>query len=300
MAETALKKRTVPVIRFSGRWDAMTTYSGPGCISSRLVHGRSIVLLLVGLSCLTQRDITTLCLGITKLWHDVKVSLQEPATETGPRGRLLAAALRLLAAGGPETLQARRLAAEVGASTMAVYTHFGGMGQLIREVVRAGYIWFGGRLAEAERSDDPVADLLALGMAYRDSALENPQLYRLMFGTTAPVGLRAGVDPPVAAAADALPEAQAAFAQLVALVTRVMEASGRPYQESPGAAAFQLWSAVHGYVLLEIAGFFRGNGQAVERFLLPLLAKLAAGIGASPEHAAHCASHIAASGPRPQ
>lgn len=221
------------------------------------------------------------------------MSLQEPATEPGPRGRLLAAALRLLAAGGPETLQARRLAAEVGASTMAVYTHFGGMGQLITEVVRAGYIWFGRRLAEAERSDDPVADLLALGLAYRDSALENPQLYRLMFGTTAPVGLRAGVDPPVAAA-NALPEAQAAFAQLVALVTRVMEESGQQYQESPGAAAFQLWSAVHGYVLLEIAGFFRGNGEAVERFLLPLLAKLAAGIGARPKHAAHCASQIAA------
>jgi len=176
---------------------------------------------------------------------------------------------------------------------MAVYTHFGGMGQLITEVVRAGYIWFGRRLAEAERSDDPVADLLALGLAYRDSALENPQLYRLMFGTTAPVGLRAGVDPPVAAA-NALPEAQAAFAQLVALVTRVMEESGQQYQESPGAAAFQLWSAVHGYVLLEIAGFFRGNGEAVERFLLPLLAKLAAGIGARPKHAAHCASQIAA------
>jgi AcrR family transcriptional regulator len=222
------------------------------------------------------------------------VSLQERAADTGPRDRLLAAAQRLLAVGGPEALQARRLAAEVGASTMAVYTYFGGMGQLITEVVREGYIWFGRRLAEGPRGDDPVADLLALGMAYRDSAVENPQLYRLMFGTTAPVGLRAGIDPPVAAAAGALPEAQAAFAQLVALVTRVMEASGRPDQESPMAAAFQLWSAVHGYVLLEIAGFLRGDGQAVDRFLLPLLAKLAAGLGADPGHAARCARQISA------
>jgi AcrR family transcriptional regulator len=221
------------------------------------------------------------------------VSLHERAAETGPRDRLLAAALRLLAVGGPEALQARRLATEVGASTMAVYTHFGGMGQLITEVVREGYVWFGRRLAESPRGDDPVADLLALGMAYRDSALENPQLYRLMFGTTAPVGPRAGIDPAVAATAGALPEAQAAFAQLVALVTRVMEAAGQPDQESPGAAAFQLWSAVHGYVLLEIAGFFRGDDHAVERFLLPLLAKLAAGIGADPGHADRCARQIA-------
>lgn len=183
---------------------------------------------------------------------------------------------------------------------MAVYTYFGGMGQLVTEVVREGYIWFGRRLAEVPRGADPVADLLALGMAYRDYAVENPQLYRLMFGTTAPVGLRAGIDPPVAAAAEALPEARAAFAQLVELVTRVRDASGWPVQESPGAAAFQLWSAVHGYVLLEIAGFFSGDDLGVERFLLPLLAKLAAGIGAEPERAARCARQIAASRPAQQ
>lgn len=228
------------------------------------------------------------------------MSAQEPATGTTPRDRLLSAALRLLAASGPETLQARRLAAEVGASTMAVYTHFGGMGQLITEVVREGYISFGRRLAHAARSDDPVADLLALGVAYRDYAVENPQLYRLMFGTTAPVGLRAGIDPPVAAAAEALPEARAAFAQLVQLVTRVMEARPGPVDDSPGAAAFQLWSAVHGYVLLEIAGFFGADGQAVERFLLPLLAKLAAGIGADAGHAVRCARKLAASRPNAQ
>jgi AcrR family transcriptional regulator len=178
---------------------------------------------------------------------------------------------------------------------MAVYTHFGGMGQLITEVVREGYIRFGRRLAQVPRGDDPVADLLALGMAYRDYALENPQLYRLMFGATAPVGLRAGIDPPVAAAAEALPEARAAFAQLIELVARVMEGGGGPVQESPGAAAFQIWSAVHGYVLLEIAGFFRGDGQGVDRFLLPLLAKLAASVGADPAQAAHYARQIAAS-----
>lgn len=220
---------------------------------------------------------------------------RQPAAD--PRARLLDAALRLLAAGGPEALQARRLAAEVGASTMAVYTYFGGMGQLITEVVREGFIWFGRRLGEVPRSEDPVADLLALGLAYRGYALENPQLYRLMFGANAPGGRRVGNDPSVAAAAEALPEAQAAFAQLVALVNRVMEASGEPGQERPGPAAFQIWSALHGYVLLEVAGFFHGTADSDERFLLPLLAKLVAGIGADPGHAACAASQVAANWP---
>jgi hypothetical protein len=79
-----------------------------------------------------------------------------------------------------------------------------------------------------------------------------------------------------------------------------MEASAGPVQDSPGPAAFQLWSAVHGYVLLEIAGFSGGDGEAVDRFLLPLLAKLAAGIGADAGHAVRCARQLAASRPIPQ
>lgn len=221
------------------------------------------------------------------------MTAHEQAPQPDPRRRLLDASLRLLAAGGPEALQARRLAAEVGASTMAVYTYFGGMGQLITEVVREGYIWFGQRLAEVPRGDDPVADLLALGMAYRGYALENPQLYRLMFGANAPGGRRAGNDPSVAAAAEALPEAQAAFAQLVSLVARVMEAGGADW-ERPGPAAFQIWSALHGYVLLEVAGFFHAVADSEERLLLPLLAKLAMGVGADPEQAVRSARQIAA------
>ena len=68
-------------------------------------------------------------------------------------------------------------------------------------------------------------------------------------------------------------------------MTRVIEAGG-PSEEEPASAAVQIWSAVHGCVLLEIAGFFGAGGASAERFLLPLVAKLAAGIGAAPEDAA--------------
>ena len=224
-----------------------------------------------------------------------RVSTRQIAAEANPRDRLLQAAIRLLAAGGPQALQARRLAAEVGMSTMTVYTHFGGMGQLITEIVREGFLRFGRRLAEIPRGDNPVGDLFALGLAYRDWALENPQLYRLMFGVTAPGGRQGGNGPVVWAAANPLPEGQAAFAQLVTAVTRIMDAGGAG-QEEPASAAAQIWSAVHGYVLLEIAGFFGGAG--VERFLLPLVTKLAVGIGADPEHSARRA-RLAAARPKP-
>ena len=184
-----------------------------------------------------------------------RVSPRTPSGEANPRERLLAAALRLLAEAGPEALQARRLAAEVGMSTMALYTHFGGLPQLITEVIREGFLRFGRRLQQVPRGNDPVADLFTLGLAYRDWALENPQLYRLMFGVTAPGGRHTGTDPVGSTVANPLPEAQAAFAQLVDAVTRIIEAGG-PGEEEPASAANQIWSAVHGYVLLEIAGFF--------------------------------------------
>ncbi|MCO5967773.1 TetR-like C-terminal domain-containing protein [Actinoallomurus soli] len=222
------------------------------------------------------------------------MSAQDPAAEAHPRDRLLSAALRLLAADGPEALQARRLTAEVGLSTMAVYTHFGGMGGLITEVVREGFARFDRRLEAAPRSDDPVVDLLALGLAYRDHALANPQLYRLMFGVIPPVGRQNGKDLVASSVGNDLPEGQTAFGRLVTAVTRVMEASGA-CEEKPDAAAAQIWSAIHGYVLLEIAGFFDGDDDPVECHLLPLGTKLAVGIGAAPDHAARCAHRIAAS-----
>jgi AcrR family transcriptional regulator len=213
----------------------------------------------------------------------------EPATKASPRDRLLNTAIRMLAEGGPESLQARRLAAEVGMSTMAVYTHFGGMPELIREIAREGFVRFGRRLEQAPRGEDPVADLLALGLAYRDHALENPQLYRLMFGVTAPAGTRqAGTDLAAGTIAGDLPEGEAAFAHLVGAVTRIID-SGRAREEEPVRAAAQIWSAIHGYVLLEIAGYFGADDRGVEQVLLPLSTKLAIGAGDTPEAAARSA-----------
>src|SRR5215469_12934589 len=135
-----------------------------------------------------------------------------PAT----RQRLLAAALRLLEDGGPEALQARRLAAEIGASTMAVYTHFGGMRQLVEAMAREGFARFRRLLAAVPETEDPVADILGLGVAYRDHAVGSPQLYRVMFGVTAPAGHRlAGVDMNELMVSGHFPEGAEAFGILV-------------------------------------------------------------------------------------
>ncbi|MPY80043.1 MAG: TetR family transcriptional regulator [Actinophytocola sp.] len=195
------------------------------------------------------------------------------------RERLLAAAIEKLAASGPEALQARPLAAEIGASTMAVYTHFGGMPQLLDEVTREGFARFEAGLARVERSDDTIADLLALGIAYRQFALDNQQLYRLMFGLTTPGTRRTKErDLTTAGSPTSLSEGISAFNHLVGAVTRAAE-SGRIAAADPVAVAGQIWSATHGYVLLEMTGVFGHEGHGLVRTLQPLIINLLVGLG---------------------
>lgn len=211
------------------------------------------------------------------------MSPRKPAADAGARERLLAAAIRLVSEGGLESLQARKLAAEAGVSTMALYTHFDGMGGLVEEIAREGFTRFARRLAEEPATDNPVADLFALGLAYRDYALAEPQLYRVMFGLSAP-GSHGVPGRDLTASPDVigLPEGRAAFAILIDAVTRVIEA-GRARREDPAITAAHVWSSVHGYVLLEMAGYFGDHG--VEDVLVPLAVKLAVGSGDTVEAA---------------
>src|ERR1700712_134862 len=99
-------------------------------------------------------------------------------TQRSVREELLHAAVGLLNEHGPDALQTRKVSAAAGTSTMAVYTHFGGMRELIAEVAREGRRQFDVALTMPE-SDDPVADLLLSGVAYRRFAIQRPHLYRL-------------------------------------------------------------------------------------------------------------------------
>jgi hypothetical protein len=77
-------------------------------------------------------------------------------------------------------------------------------------------------------------------------------------------------------------EGRAAFEYLVRGVARVIEA-GSGAGEDAVQAASQIWSATHGYVLLETAGYFGSEGYGLQNVLLPLAVKLITGLGHSPE-----------------
>ena len=198
---------------------------------------------------------------------------------TDVKARLVEAAIRLLDESGPEALQARKLAAEVGASTMAVYTHFGGMAALVDEVARAGFLRLSEWLAQVGETDDPVADIFSLARTYRQAVAEQPQLFAVAFGQSAPGGKRATLsDLTTEEGREAAQEGLEAFAHIVRATERAIRAGRfRPADEYQAAA--QLWSALHGFVTLEASGHFGPDEQGIDHILLPLGITMAVGLG---------------------
>ncbi|GAA1242670.1 TetR/AcrR family transcriptional regulator [Pseudonocardia aurantiaca] len=152
------------------------------------------------------------------------------------RRRLLERAGAMLSAGGPAALSLRTLAHDCGTSTTAVYSLFGGKPALLNAVLEEALLRFTAHLAVVP-GDDPVADLVRLGAAYRLGALADPHLFDAMFtGELQPVG------------------AQAALGRLRELVERAVEDKALRPDLDPATAAVTLWATVHGWVSLQRRG----------------------------------------------
>ncbi|MEW2352453.1 TetR/AcrR family transcriptional regulator [Spirillospora sp. NPDC029432] len=202
-----------------------------------------------------------------------------PKRPAGSREKLIEAGARLLDEHGPEALNARRLATEIGASTMAVYTHFGGMAGLYEALARDAFARFERFLRRTPDTDDPVADLLLLGLHYREFAVTSPHRYRLMFGIALAGTLPSfGHDVTTEGTPTTVAEMNAAFALLPRQVRRAMDA-GRLRRDDPITVAGQFWSMVHGYVLLETTGVFGAEGRGVLHILGPHAINLLVGLG---------------------
>jgi AcrR family transcriptional regulator len=165
--------------------------------------------------------------------------IRDANASNGMRPALIEAAARLIATEGAAALTLRRVAEEVGTSTMAIYTHFGGMPELRRAVRREGFARLAARSEHLGESQDPVADLAGLGLAYYQLAISNPHLYRAMY-------MEQPLDADDAAAGSET------FNILVATVQRCI-ASERFAPADPGDLATQFWAVGHGAITLQMA-----------------------------------------------
>ncbi len=195
------------------------------------------------------------------------------------RERLIEGGIRLLERDGLQSLSVRNLAAEVGVSTMAVYTHFGGMTGVIDAVAGEAFARFSQALTDAPQTDDPVADFFVMGGAYRAFALANPQRYQLIFGVAAPASLGSDrTDVTTDGGMTGGVESTASFDALRQVVHRMI-AAGRIRDDGELNMAGRLWSVSHGAVMLELAGFFGPDGHGLTHILGPLTVDTLVGMG---------------------
>lgn len=207
----------------------------------------------------------------------------------GTRDRLVESALHLLETHGLEALNARRLAAEIGASTMVVYSNFGGMAGLYEALARESFARLTRYLRESPRGEDPVADLLVQAMIYRRFALADPNRYHLMFGVSAPgTGPLIGREPSVDGGLTALAEVNAAFSEVVETVRRCMS-TDRLRPDDPVSATGQMWSLLHGYMMLELVGVFGDGARGMLRVFAPAAINLLVGLGGRRDAVEHSA-----------
>jgi len=99
---------------------------------------------------------------------------------------LLQTALEMIDKEGLEAITLRELSQRLGTSRSAIYRHFAGKDALIKEVINAGFKKLD--LAIEPAFGDEKRPLLErfhdMGFAYITFAMENPNLYRLLFGPT--------------------------------------------------------------------------------------------------------------------
>jgi AcrR family transcriptional regulator len=143
-------------------------------------------------------------------------------------------------------MSSRRIAKLAGTSTMAVYTHFGSMSGLVREMVREGFTRLAAAFDRVESSEDSVRDLALMGRVYRRTAVENAHLYSVMFGGSSLAGFELTEEDRQYGRFNLMP--------VVACAGRCI-ADKRFADADAMLVAHHMWLAMHGLVTLELGDY---------------------------------------------
>lgn len=205
------------------------------------------------------------------------------------RSEVKQAALRQLAESGPAGLSVSAIGKQLGVSGPALYRYFASRDELLTELVIDAYHDLAGALADAVGqvpSSPAQAQLDALARAYRAWAVAQPHRYRLLFGPPLP-----GYDAHAERLVDAAQRAMNILARILPGLEKTSQAppaeplaaqlsawAGAHSLGIDPAAALQavlIWSRLHGFVSLEIAGNFASMGIDPDELFGVQLAALA-------------------------
>jgi AcrR family transcriptional regulator len=175
-----------------------------------------------------------------------------PADLEAFRTRLCDVAEKLFAAHGPDGVTMREMADALSVSSMTPYRYFKDKDAILAAVRTRAFNQFAAAMESAQNAK------ARSGNAYVEFALAHPAAYRLMFDVSQPTF--------------------ADYPELVAAMDRARLTMGGALRELAAAGRFKgdvelagyvFWSAMHGAVMLELAGLLDGSKLDAHKIAKP-------------------------------
>jgi AcrR family transcriptional regulator len=175
------------------------------------------------------------------------------------REQILDAAREAVMREGVAALSMRAIARGIGYSPAALYEYFPAKEDVLQALYFEGANGLAGRVRSTLAAMPPEATpgerFHAQGIAYREAALAQPELYQFAFS-----GTISGFTPNEAN----LNCGWEAFEILIDTAREGLEA-GELIEADPTALAVAAWATVHGFVMLEIGGLLATRYESVAR-----------------------------------
>ncbi len=159
------------------------------------------------------------------------------------RESILEAAMQIVMQHGVEALSMREIAERIDYSPSGLYEYFSGKEEIIDALVDEGFALLTARLKHGIHGEAALSRLQEAGKVYMHFALQEPQLYMMMFNCRPPAPY------PLSEV-----EQNTAYSQLVQIFQdgllsgELRSASGAGWQE----LAYACWSLLHGLSMLRL------------------------------------------------
>lgn len=161
------------------------------------------------------------------------------------RQSILATARELFLLKGFEATTIRNIAEKIEYSPSTIYQHFKDKNEIFYTIHSEAFAELVRYLSASEIHKNPMDQLIALGQIYIQFALENPELYDLMFIMEAPIDFLDYLE-------DAnWTEGKMAFDYLKSVIANCIQ-QGLIKETDLESLSYLIWSTVHGLVTISI------------------------------------------------
>lgn len=160
---------------------------------------------------------------------------------------LIDTALLMVEEDGINSITLRELTKKLGVSRSAIYRHFDSKDDLIKAVIKTAFSRFDdGFPIKIIESNDIINSFRIMGKGYIDFAMDNPNIYRMMFGHEVHKQREESCD-------IENPDEHIGFHKLIALVQKAQDANLFK-NDCPMLQATVIWAMMHGLSNLLIDG----------------------------------------------